>query len=263
MFVKYTTRVAVFLFTAATCVILFSSGSVRAALTTEVSPQDIPINLMYHGAKLNIKGESDANDDLIVRISSDPIDAHMKFKGKAAGLFWMKMGDISFEHVPAAYILTSSRNVDDLLLKNERINEGLGYESIKAKAKVESTAPNMDPDLWIEEFVKFKKAENLYRIQEGTIARNQGPNHNGYQVDIDWPFQAGPGTYNIEVLAVRNGKVVDRTETNLTVARSGIVAKLSDLAFNHAAVYGLIAIVVAMAAGFAVGALFKKGGGAH
>ena len=41
------------------------------------------------------------------------------------------------------------------------------------------------------------------------------------------------------------------------------MAKLSNLAFNHAAVYGILAIFVAMAAGFAVGALFKKGGGAH
>ena len=49
----------------------------------------------------------------------------------------------------------------------------------------------------------------------------------------------------------------------MTVVRSGIVAKLSNLAFNHAAIYGIIAIVIAMAAGFAVGALFKKGGGAH
>jgi hypothetical protein len=72
-----------------------------------------------------------------------------------------------------------------------------------------------------------------------------------------------PGTYNIEVLAVHDGKVVDKTTTSLEVARAGIVATLSNLAFNQPAVYGIIAIIVAMAAGFAVGALFKKGGGAH
>jgi len=263
MFVKYTTRIAVLFYTAVICLILFAGGPARAALTTEVTPQNIPINLFYHGAKLNIKGNSDANDDLIIKISSEPVDAHMKFKGKAAGLFWMKIGDISFEQVPAVYLLATSRNIDNLMQKDECIKEGIGFESIKARSKVECSAPDINQDKWIEEFVKFKKAEKLYRIQEGIITINQGAGGNEYQLDIDWPYQAGPGTYNIEVLAVRNGMVVDRTETSLTVARTGIVAKLSNLAFNQAAVYGIIAIVVAMAAGFAVGALFKKGGGAH
>jgi uncharacterized protein (TIGR02186 family) len=263
MFAKFTIRSAVLLYAAVSCVILFSGGPVRAALTTEVTPKNIPINLLYHGAKLSISGESDVNDNLVIKISSEPIDAHMKFKGKAAGLFWMKMGDISFENVPAVYLLAASRNIDNLLPKEERIKEGIGFESIKAGANVETSALGMDTDRWIKEFVKFKKAQKLYKIQEGTITRHQGKLSNEYQLNIDWPYQAGPGTYNIEVLAVRDGEVIDRTETSLTVARSGIVDKLSYLAFNHAAVYGVIAIIVAMLAGFTVGALFKKAKGAH
>jgi hypothetical protein len=175
----------------------------------------------------------------------------------------MKMGDISFAHVPTVYLLYSSKDLDSLLPQDERIKEGLGFESIKAGTKMESSAAGMDPDRWIAEFIKFKKAEKLYQIKENTISKGPGTTGNEYQLDIRWPFQAAPGIYNIEVLAVRDGNVVDRAETSLTVARTGIVAKLSDLAFNHAAVYGMIAIVVAMASGFAVGALFKRSGGAH
>jgi hypothetical protein len=187
----------------------------------------------------------------------------MKFKGKAAGLFWMKMGDMSFEHVPAAYLLASSKSLETLLPVHERVKEGIGFEAIKANAKMESSAQNMDPDRWIDEFVKFKKAEKLYLMQEGTITRSQGTQGSEYKLDINWPYQAAPGTYTVDVLAVRDGKIIDRSETSITVERSGIVAWLSDLAFNHAAIYGLLAIVIAMAAGFAVGALFKGGGGAH
>lgn len=259
MLVKYTNKAAMLLFVVLTCFMFFSNEPARAAVTTEVTPQNIAIDLLYHGTKLIIKGQSDANDDIIVKIDTDPIDAHMKYKGKAAGVFWMKLGDMSFEHVPAVYILASSQKLESLLPENERVREGIGFESIKANAKMESTAADMDPIRWIDEFIKFKKAEKLYKIEEGTVNMGQG----GYQLEINWPFQAGPGTYNVDVLAIRDGKVVDRAQTNLTVARAGVVATLSNLAFNHAAVYGIIAIVVAMAAGFAVGALFKKGGGAH
>jgi len=262
MFSKFIIKATVMFSAAAMTFILFPIGTARA-LTTEVTPQNIPINLMYHGAKVSLNGKSDVNDDLIIKISSDPTEAHMKYKGKAAGLFWMKMGDMSFKHVPAVYLLYSSRDIDSLLEEKERVNEGIGFESIKAGTQVESSAENMDPDQWIAEFVKFKKAEKLYQIQEGTITRGQGTLANDYQLNLDWPFQAAPGNYNIEVLSVRDGNVVDRAETSLTVARTGIVAKLSDLAFNHAALYGIFSVLIAMAAGLAVGAIFKKGSGAH
>jgi len=262
MFTKFAIKGLAILYTALISCFLFSGGTAWA-LSTEVTPRNIPINLMYHGAQVSIKGENGANDDLIIKISSEPADAHMKYKGKAAGLFWMKMGDISFEHVPTVYLLYSSRNLDSLLQENERITEGIGFESIRAGAKMETSAADMDPDRWIAEFIKFKKAEKLYGIEEGTITKINETHDGKYQLDIKWPYQAAPGTYTIEVLAVRDGNVVDRAETSLTVARTGIVEKLSNLAFNHAAVYGIISIVVAMAAGFAVGALFKKGGGAH
>ena len=262
MFAKTTMKTAVMFF-AATAVSLFLHAKPVSALTTEVTPRNIPINILYHGAQLTIAGESEANNDLIIRIQTEPREAHMKFKGKAAGLFWMKMGDMSFEHVPAAYLLFTSKSLESLLPVDERIKEGIGYESIKEHTVMSSSAEGMDPERWIAEFIKFKKAEHLYQIQEGSITRPGGVQDSKYQLDIKWPYQAAPGTYNIEVLAVRDGKVVDRAETSLTVERTGIVAKLSDLAFNHAAIYGIIAIVVAMFAGFAVGALFKKGGGAH
>lgn len=252
-----------FLLALAGCLILSSGRPASAELTTQVTPRNIAINLLYHGTRLNITGKSNADDDLIIKISNGYDDAHMKFKGKAAGLFWMKMGDISFEHVPSVYILASSRNLDSLLQKEQQITEGIGFDAIKAGARVESAAKDMDPERWIDEFIKFKKSERLYKIQEGSIVRNHGVSGNEYQLDIDWPYQAGPGTYNIEVLAVRDGKVVGRTATDLEVARAGVVDKLSNLAFNQAAIYGIVAIVVAMAAGFAVGILFKKGGGAH
>lgn len=262
MFTKYSMNAALMLYAAAAITVLFPGGQAWA-LTTQVTPQHIPINIMYHGAQLSIQGESDINDDLIVRISTEPAEVHMKYKGKAAGLFWMKMGDMNFEHVPAAYLLYSSRNLDSLLQADVRIKEGIGFASIKAHATVESSAKEMDPERWIAEFIKLKKAENLYLVQEGTITRRQAADGNEYQLDVQWPYQAAPGTYNVEVFAVRDGNVVDRAETSLTVARAGLVAQLSNLAFNHAALYGIISIVVAMAAGLAVGALFKKGGGAH
>ena len=124
--------------------------------------------------------------------------------------------------------------------------------------KIESPAMEVDARKWFPEFVKFKEKDRLYTVQAGTVTRTDA---GGYRLEVDWPFQAPPGDYAVEVFAVSGGRVVEHGECTLTVARSGMVARLSTLAFNSAPLYGLIAIVVAMASGFAVGAVFKGGGG--
>jgi len=55
--------------------------------------------------------------------------------------------------------------------------------------------------------------------------------------------------------------VVSSASTNVTVAMVGFPALLSDLAYKHGATYGIIAVVIAIVTGFAMGFLFKGGGG--
>jgi uncharacterized protein (TIGR02186 family) len=237
---------------------LVLSASTALALTVSVSPQEIPINLSYHGANLVVTGTSAAGDELIVKIASAPHDTLLKYKGKAAGLFWMKMGNMDFKNTPTVYLLSSTSKLGGLLSPAERVQYTIGYPALKERTEIESSMAEPDKDQWFDHFIQFKKKERLYRIQEGTVTRQGG----NYRLETAWPYEAAPGTYTVQVLAVRDGKVVESAETSLEVARAGAVATLSRLAFDRAAVYGIMALVVAMAAGFAVGSLFK-GGGAH
>jgi hypothetical protein len=55
--------------------------------------------------------------------------------------------------------------------------------------------------------------------------------------------------------------VVSHPCTDLTVAMVGFPAFLASLAFQHGAAYGVLAVVIAIVTGFAMGFLFKGGGG--
>ncbi len=232
------------------------------ALSCKVAPNDIPINLMYNGATLTITGVSAPGDDLIVKVSSETTDVHLKYKGKASGLFWMKMGGMEFKNVPNIYMLYSTGSIDTLLNADGRTANMIGYDAIRAGVEMERSDGTEVEAKWFEEFLKFKKTEELYLSKEGSIVRKQGATDNTYSLTVDWPFQAPPATYTVDVLAVRDGKVVDKSSAPFTVAQAGIVKQLSGMAFNNSALYGFVAVVIAMVAGFAVGAVFK-GGGSH
>ncbi len=55
--------------------------------------------------------------------------------------------------------------------------------------------------------------------------------------------------------------MVSHTCTDLKVEMVGFPALLAKLAYQHGAAYGVLAVVIAIVTGFAMGFLFKGGGG--
>ncbi len=229
------------------------------ALTCETTPGKIPITLGYHGTKVTIQGKDLHAPDVIVQIHSDIGEEHLKYIGKASGIFWMKLGNMIFENVPAVYLVYSNRNIHEILPSQKCEELSIGFDSLKKKAKIRSSLKDLDREKWLAEFLKFKQKEHLYREQPGIVKVDQA--NGAYSVEIDWPFEAPPGEYFVEVFAVQNGEVVDKAESKIKVERVGIEKQLSHMAFERPALYGIIAIIVAIVAGFGVGMVFKGGGG--
>ncbi|MDH3347571.1 MAG: TIGR02186 family protein [Desulfobulbaceae bacterium] len=232
------------------------------ALTCVTTPDKVDIGMSYHGAKLVVSGQSKADDELIVKITAPNGESHLKFKGKAANLFWMKMGSMVYSEVPAVYMLSSTSPVDKMLLTDQLNENKIGYPALESHVKIESDKMEVEVKQWFDEFIRFKEKDNLYSVREGAVNKTIEQDGATYKLELDWPYQATPGEYSVEVLAVRDGKIMEKAQSTITVARAGVVAQLSDLAFNNAALYGVMAIVIALVAGFGVGAVFK-GGGSH
>lgn len=230
------------------------------ALTCDVNPSDVGIGISYHGAKIVVSGKNNPGDDLIVKITAPEGESHLKFKGKAANLFWMKMGSMTYSEVPSLYMLASSFPVDKLLPADQLNANLIGYPALAGHVKIESDKIEVDAKQWFNEFIRFKEKDNLYSTREGMVSKPSGTE---YKLELDWPYQAAPGEYQVEVLAVKNGRISERAQGKITVARAGMVDQLSNLAFNNAALYGIIAIVVALVSGFGVAAIFKGDGGSH
>ncbi len=242
------------------CICFFASTtSLTHALTCKATPGKIPVTIGYHGTKVKVEGEGLTTSDVVVQISSTLGSEHLKYKGKAAGLFWMKLGNIIFEDVPKVYLIYSTKDVEKFLTKEECKRFSIGYEALEKKAKIKTNMKDFVRDKWMVEFFKFMEEENLYDEEVGRIHIDK-TNHT-YSVEIDWPFQAPPGQYNVEVFAVADGKVVDHASAHIQVEQVGMVEKLSHMAFEKPAIYGIIAIIVAIVAGFGVGMVFKGGGG--
>jgi len=242
---------------------VWQAGVSAANLTVEASKDSMQVDYNYHGSVLNLSGIMDKGTDLVLTVASDESHQKLKQKSKVGGILWMNTGDVSFEHVPNVYYLLSTKKAADILSAEELSRNDLGYGAIFERASIEATQEEGDKKTLFDEFVKYKERNKLFSVSDGGFDLSDEGSAQKYSTTIKWPFQIPPGEYMITAHAVKDGKVVDQVSTNVTVERTGVVKSLTDMAQNNGAIYGILAIVIALAAGFGVGLIFGKGGGAH
>ncbi|MBF0558117.1 MAG: TIGR02186 family protein [Nitrospirae bacterium] len=243
--------------------LLFVNGTALAALTIKANHDHIKIDFFYHGSTVSMRGVSDPGTDLIIKIASPDGHQALRQKGKVAGLLWMNVGELRFEQVPLLYSLHSTRKISDILSPEEMDKYAIGLESVGKKAEIQPVSSEAEKTKWYGEFVKFKESSNLYAETSGDISLNTNGGEQNYYVLSQWPYQAPPGDYIVTIYAVKDKKVVEMAETKVFVEQVGVVKSFAEMAKNSAALYGTISIVAALAAGFGVGLIFRKGGGAH
>ena len=78
------------------------------------------------------------------------------------------------------------------------------------------------------------------------------------RVGINLPANVPTGTYQVEVFHLQEGRVVSAQTTPLQVSKVGAEAAVYDFAHQHSALYGLIAILVALMAGWVAHMAFRK-----
>ena len=234
-----------------------------AGLTIKANHDDIKIDAFYHGSTVSVSGETDPGTDLVVKITSPDGHQLLKKKGKAGGFLWMNVGDLNIEHTPNLYFLHSTGELDKILDQEEIEKYVLGYQAVKDHADINPVKDEAEKTQWFDEFIRFKESSKLYNTSLGKITLTEEGGRQKYYILCDWPYQASPGDYLVTVYAVKDRKVIEKAEQTILVEQVGTVKTLFDMAKNQGALYGIIAILVALGSGFGVGMIFGKDGGAH
>ncbi len=242
---------------------LLVSHNASAELTAKANHDHITIDFFYHGSSVSVKGISDPGTDLVIKVASPEGEQSLRTKGKVAGILWMNVGSVTFQHIPSLYLLNSTKKVEDILGKEERDRNAIGYEALEHRAEMHPAVDEIGKSKWFGEFVKFKENSRLYSSVQGKVFATEKDGKQDYYVMMDWPYQAAPGNYTVTVYAVKDRKVVETAETKVLVEQVGIVKSFASMAKSNAALYGVISVMAALAAGFGVGIVFRRGGGAH
>jgi uncharacterized protein (TIGR02186 family) len=223
-------------------------------LIAAVEPAGIDIDAAYNGARVTVTGSVPADAEAFIRVVGPTETYKLKQKGRVMGL-WMNTGSVEIANVPGLFLLYRSQG-------GGAVPADLGLRSIHQAAQV--VAQDQDKQALLDEFFKLKGQVGLYgetnnAIQYGALAGAT----KSFTAALTLPAALPQGSFTLEVFAIRDGAVIALQTRGIEAREVGLPAWISNLAFQHGAMYGILAVLVAVMAGWATGVMFKASKGAH
>jgi len=231
-----------------------------AALSLQVMPNTLPITESFRGAPLSISADITAGANAVVELKGDAHEAHLLRKGRRGGL-WMNVGEVEVHGAPSLYLAMST---DPEILASQGNQGRWGYPALQKKVEFSGVLPKGGAALLFEQLVKLKEDEGLYGVFPGSLKKSIG---SGGRAKVEGQFMLPsnlpPGKYRVTLSVVNSGSVLDKQSAELTVRMAGLTAIMASLAHEHALLYGVLSVVIAVLTGFIMGFVFKGKGGAH
>jgi uncharacterized protein (TIGR02186 family) len=221
-------------------------------LVADLSNHLIAITTGFTGTDLLLFGATDGPGDVVAVIRGPTGRAIVRRMGRLFGI-WVNRDSLDFDEVPSFYAIASSRPLAQLLTAETEQRYGIGLDNLGVQPPGDA-APAEAADM-LAALTRIKIRENLFRPEPGKVIFLGGQL---FRADFHFPANVPTGSYLVQVLLLRNGKVASAQTTPLIVSKVGVGADVYQFAHRHAGAYGVLAIVIALLAGWMAHLAFRR-----
>ncbi len=233
---------------------LVAVGRAQSPLIADLSKHLVAITTGFAGTDVLLFGAIDAPGDVVVVVRSQSAPVVLHRKSRIAGI-WINTATMTIDEAPSFFAVASSRALeeiaDEVVLKRNNIlvNDVDVIKLAPAKA-----SPNIAQE-WRDALIRNKQHENLYPSETGRV---EFIGAQLFRTDVFFPANVPTGTYQVQVFLFRDGEVISAQTTPLIIGKIGLEAEIFDFAHQQSAAYGLIAILLALVAGWLAHIAFRK-----
>ena len=226
-------------------------------LEIDLSKPDVRLDVSFKGSELLLFGAKDIDSDIIVLVQGPNKNTPVRLKERVAGI-WMNTDEVEFADAPSYYALAATKPVDFILPKDVLQRERIGKQHMELKV---AHAPEGMSKQRIDEFrqglLRVMVSKGLYSDKNNPI---EMVGKQLFRTALWFPANVHVGKYTIKTYLVKDHKIVKQKTTDLNVHKVGVEAEVYNFAHQHAWIYGILAIVIAVVSGWTANAVFKKRG---
>lgn len=235
-------------------------GQGKPRLVPDVSQDDIKIVYSFTGAELLLFGAILYPGG---RIPKQPADIAVVLKGpvqpivvrekqKVAGV-WMNVDDARFRSAPSFYAVASSRPIADLVDERTAAIYELGVQNLALSpggGVLPEEARRFEAGL-----IDLKRRSGLYVEEPRGVEISEGVL---YRARLDVPARVPVGEYTAETFLIQDGRVLAGAVKDVRIGKAGFERFVASAAERWSLVYGITAVLLSLAMGWAAARLFRR-----
>ena len=237
---------------ALTLILFLTASTARAqTLSADLSSHVIGITTGFVGANLVMFGSADRAGDVAVIVRGPSTEITVRRKQQVLGV-WLNGSRAVFHDAPGFYAVAASKPLSEIAKPDVLARHNIGLNNIKLQP---NDPPPVDVAAFRAALIANQEKADLYRA---TVAKVTFLGEHLFRADMEFPANVPTGTYSVEVALFSGGDLVSVQTTPLIVSRIGFSNGVYTVAHRHDALYGLGALIFAIAAGWAASAIFRR-----
>ncbi len=239
----------------------------RESVQADVSTRSVSITSSFTGTEIVVFGAVDNSRqssaesglyDVVIVLEGTPNRLVSRRKSNIAGI-WINTQSVTFESIPSYYAIASTRPLDELADPVLLRENDIGLEQVRM-----TPIRGWETGLSTADLTEFKSAVIRLKQKEGLYVQEQyGVVFIGrslFRATIELPANVPVGPLVARVHLLREGQLLSTYTARVNLERQGIERILYAFAFDHALLYGLFTVAVAVGAGLIASTLFRLGG---
>ncbi|MHA7875501.1 TIGR02186 family protein [Roseivivax sp.] len=211
------------------------------SISTNFDGSDI---LVYGAVKREVPIPGDSELDVVITVEGPFVPLTVYRKERRFGI-WVNTQAVEVDLAPSFYAIATSgpfrsvmSHVEDL---RNRVSIPRAIRSVGAPIEVE------DAQVFSEALIRIRSNTGRYQLLEGEVAVRE---ETLFSTSVRLPANLTEGTYRTRIFLTRDGRVVGQIARDIEVRKVGIERWLFNLSQNQPFLYGLLALVLALAAGW-------------
>ena len=234
-------------------------------IESDISSRNIAIESNFTGERIVIfgtienarPGELESSPyDIVVAIRGPDKPIVTRRKARVAGI-WINRDSHTFKNVPGYYAVLATRDLSEIAKPDVLKANGIGFQSLDFVPFGIQNNSAIDAGLiaFKTAAVRIKQKKGLYLYDPKGV---KFVGRNLFRATVDLPANVPVGSYASEVYLLRDGMVLNRNRSNLTIKKQGFERFVFSAAFDYPLLYGIIAVIIAVAAGLLASAMARR-----
>ena len=232
-------------------------------LVTDLSDDRIEIRYTFKGVDLILFGTvgpivdevTDNGYDVVVVVRGPQSPITVRRKERMAGI-WVNRESQTFSQSPGYYAVAATRSLADVASPDLLNSLGIGFYNLGLSAATGGeVSPVEEEQAFSEALYRLNTRAGLYRQELDRVQIIDGAL---FRTNVTLPANVPVGAFDVDAFIFVDGSLKAKNRISMTVDKEGFERAVYTMAQDFPFFYGMLAVVIALFAGWLAGVVGKK-----